>query len=728
MDPIQPGAICGERLRFERLLPNDAGGALWMATDLRTGTPCSVEFLEHSKPESDYIIPTRHVGLLSFYRFEIVESSVTAVSAYHPLLEAPSLRSLDLATLQPSVALSWFTATAEAIAAVHETGQRPHGAIVPSRIRASATSALVTGYPYAAIAADAPERAFSSPQRRERDAGPSISDDIFSLAAVGYFMLSGGREPPIRGAGLSQQEPDIDSLRRERGLAPTGWPAGWDRPLQAGLAALPSLRPVSARALIREISAVVGEVRDSGSRRDIVRPLRQPRRSSRYVFGSLDRHSRPVVAAEPPQTDRSVQRIAAQWAEAERLREDLSRQQALLAADVIQIDAAKADAERVTAELRSQRATLDEAEKQLETLRAELNRGRAALEKDKNEFEVSKIARLEQRKQELERATRELAHEHSLVEAERRGLAVQQAAMNERASALKVMEREVARRQDELREMQRAWMELSGSADPEAWKALLAKARAAEESKQPIPVDSPPPQPSTAALVFRSGRRLHVYSGRVIRFGRHAQSDFVLLPFIRGPHQPSVIREISRKHFELRIESSQLWVRDGWSDEDKPSQHGVFIDGRRVPAGGTDVPDGAILSVTTRPPSRFVPHWKVTLLTSENRSVGRGESTTAGFARAESRLAAVYLHRLDEAPGDICILVHRAVLKEMGIDDGEYRDAILSAVRGGILWTLNGKECLLTNGATPYPGVTVVSSPWLAPSRGEPAVDGTSTG
>src|SRR5688572_30116691 len=129
MNPLQAGVVCFERMRLERPLPSDADYQVWLATDLRTDSLHAVEFLPTVPSAGEEFIHAPHASLLSFYRLEVVDSTIAAVTAFHRLLETPSLRTLAAAPVEPSTAAEWFLAIADAVRVLHESGHRAHGAI-----------------------------------------------------------------------------------------------------------------------------------------------------------------------------------------------------------------------------------------------------------------------------------------------------------------------------------------------------------------------------------------------------------------------------------------------------------------------------------------------------------------------------------------------------------------------------------------------------------------------
>lgn len=216
------------------------------------------------------------------------------------------------------------------------------------------------------------------------------------------------------------------------------------------------------------------------------------------------------------------------------------------------------------------------------------------------------------------------------------------------------------------------------------------------------PPPPPPPALVKATLEVEGGRRFHLFGGPVVRFGRFAQSDIVLIVLVKGQREPALAlnKEISRKHFELHVGPDGARVRDGWSDEPAPSRTGICLDGRRVGAEGAALHTGAVLSVTTRPLSRAIPHWEVTVL-GPNGRLSRG---------AAGPLSAVYLRRLDDAPDDLLVLVDAVSLGELQLKGfTPPPGAVLLRQPAGLALALDGDAAPLVAGESPLPGLRALS-------------------
>jgi hypothetical protein len=197
-----------------------------------------------------------------------------------------------------------------------------------------------------------------------------------------------------------------------------------------------------------------------------------------------------------------------------------------------------------------------------------------------------------------------------------------------------------------------------------------------------------------------------------MRFGRHAESDFMLVVLARGRSSNlGASREISRKHFELQISPAGLRIIDGWSDDGKASQHGVCINGRPVPPDGAALRHGTILSITTRAPGRSVPHWRVTLVPAPVPAARVQDSEPVPAPPFSSAI----LRRLDDAPDDICIFLETVPLRNLDPDEPENSPIVLNRTPEGIAWVNGSQQMLLSEGSSPAPGINVVSVGRLLP-------------
>ncbi len=780
MTGLQSGVIIGGRLRLERPLSGDTASPLWLVTDLRNRGIHALEFLPSSSARCEHLVHPRHPNLLAFYRCEAAGSEVAAVTAYHDSLDEPALGiNLDRLNVAAPVALRWLSGIAEALAALHEAGLPAHGAIRPSRIRVgSGGDALLTGYPYAADTDGKADEIFLSPQRR-LGATPDVSDDVFGWAALAYFILSGGEPPPEVNESTGTQPFALDQLRQARSLPPSGWPAQWEKPLQSALSITPSIRPASLRLLLDALRQSTGQVQ-AAPVGPIIRPAARRTPSWRLAkVGPLTVEARDAGTAAGGLLQTLVD-VRADTVTLQLLRLELDRRQEGMLADLQQTQAARAEAERISQHVAAESAALAKARSELAAQAAALAEQRA-LQSAKETVDQKRTSEQAQAEKQAQQEAKNIARERTRLEQEARALQVQQQSLETRTAQLAEVTQQAERKSRELEERmaalaisERTLTELCGSSDPADWKRFASRflSSATKRSFSPVDPDAagvskpestastvpaaapgleiasasapgPEPGPITtettapmevlapiaavrplrATLGLPNGRRLHLFAGPVLRFGRHGESDFLLVALLRGQSPNlALVREISRKHFELQLSPTGIRLIDGWSGEAKPSQHGVCIDGRRVTPDGADVRPGCIISVTTRAPSRTVPHWKVLSWSGAPRdeaAASRGSDSRHAFSSA-GPMSAVFLQRLDDAPDDICVIFKSVRLGDLGVTEPDLMAIELAVTPAGFAEIQGGQPTLLQEGMSPHPGITLISLGSLSPFASAP--------
>jgi len=100
--------------------------------------------------------------------------------------------------------------------------------------------------------------------------------------------------------------------------------------------------------------------------------------------------------------------------------------------------------------------------------------------------------------------------------------------------------------------------------------------------------------PSNAACVGKltlktDGRLLHLLSGDQISLGKNRQNDAVTRLFENGNATAALNSKISRHHCVIERHGKKCYVVDRGDypgEGSRPSAHGVFLDGKRIPASG----------------------------------------------------------------------------------------------------------------------------------------------
>lgn len=736
-----PKSFFGRRLELLERLPAGAEFPLWLALDRETGTRHCLEILPATvagglpdwAASAASLIPPAHPCLLGFHRLEATPQGLGIVSAYDARLRRAPFGGVPFTPPDLVQALAWLEELTHAVDELHETGSRAHGAIVPSRIHLDRSAApLLTGYPHAAYFPRPDDVPFLSPERRSGNT-PTRQDDVFSLAALAYLFFTGGAQPPDPAQPL---DTGIDGERQRRGLPATGWPADWDLTLLHALVGRADERPASARSWFDQLSRALGRPVLRPSRRSASLPStpnERPRRSPPWRNPARTAGTSATPSGESPL--RALARIREQSAEiAEATREQSARERQVA---------------QQRAELEQKQQALDRREKNLAEERAAIEARRSELEKTtarQSEAERGLSAEAER----LATRARELAGQAQAHEAARRSLDEERAAVKKQQGELSARAAELEARSRQIAAAEQTLSRICGGTTPAHWQAFAQRldTAAAENARRAAALDAqqrqlqarpqpptsdaaavgpaepaptppppigavaaapePPPLPPVggqgkATLTLPSGRRLHLFAQSTLRFGRHGNSDILLVAMLAGQANMALNREISRKHFELQITSDEVRVIDGWSDDRKASAHGICVDGRRVLAGGAVLKDGMILSVTTRALAKSVPHWRVRLL-------------PASAAESGGHVTGLLLQRLDDDPDDVAAVLGTVSARELTLVDDPADQTFLSGASGLLAWQLPTGTAPLLQGPSPLPGISVASVGFCSPS------------
>lgn len=800
---LQTGAALGTRLRLEEGLPFLPDGRLWRAVDLHTRAVHAVEVLG---PISGRSVPSllsrrnalslAHPHLQPFYRYEEIDGLLYSVSGYDDRLATPpSFQAADDRWQNVAVTKSWLRTLFEAVRVLHQRGLPAHGAIVPSRIAGNSTSLpLLTGYPYAQGDLSTSDRAFLSPQHR-RAQPPEHADDVYSLAALAFWLFSLGKEPKPE-ATVPELIGQMDAARREKGVAPLAWPEGAEFALLSGLQEDRAKRPPNAVEFLvnlepfllpdknPSVTSASATTSAIAARSFIARapaPWRRQqlrRRQERLSRLAGDNHA--AISSETPVE--LLPQLKTLQAELQRLENDLIRRETLLAGEREAFSAQKAtllerdkEVQRDANAAADQRAQIKQARERLEqqqeeqrSRERELDGVRDALRREE-ETQVSTRNAVQQEKNRLIAEKEQLQRRSDQLTTRQTELAAMEAQTTQTERALSDQREGLSHREQALGLVQQELTKISGTSDVRQWDFFVQQLRAtkadlerrtaamakreieeasgrgaallaanatldsadsktsikpeADPSRASPPVlsgtASPPPVESVlaperaltvrATIGFSNNRRLHLFGGPHLRFGRHGDSDVLLVALQNGVVQTTgVNREISRKHFELKVDGARVNLIDGWSDDGRPSQHGLCVDGKRVAVGGVLLRPGMLISVTTRLTGGAVPHWKVNFLSSSDGLPDVG---------AKKELGAIFLKRLDDAPDDILMILSKAALSAVG-GAGLIPEGTLLVKQGGsFIWKVGeADEELLAVGPSRFPGVTVLSVGWCSPT------------
>lgn len=736
--------LFGPRLRLDEKLAASAQNAVWLATDIRTGARHSVEILPFSGPNESptwtrsngSLIPPAHPSLLAFYRFETTSAGTAVVSAFDPALRQLPVGRSPIKAVDATLALSWIEELAHAVHELHDAGLRAHGAIIPSRLfLPSSRPPLLTGYPHAAYQNSGDDLAFLPAERARGDA-PTRGHDVFGLAALAYFFLSGGATPPNPAEPL---ESGIDGARQRRGLAPTGWTAGWDRPILDALVAPADARPSNIKSWYNEIARALGRptLRTALQTRQVPAPSGddRPRRTPPWRRHSVDRAAASPGKNDPSSPLRLMEQIREQSAELEAQKEDLRQHRIELEARSAELSRTKQELSELSKQLTQDRAELDrrtssvtESQRSVEALQNELHQKLAQQAKAQNEWRTEAQRELSKRADELDAQSKALAELQQKLIALTGGNSPAEwqafvrrieKSVTENASLALRLETEKKQLDEQRRQLEQRSAHSSASPStpvvkdaveppppPPVIAATDKPAETASNTNPPVSHERPAPPVSTenrrSTILTPTGRHLHLFAGSIVRFGRHANSDMLLVAILNGQAQPamSLNREISRKHFELQVTANEVRVIDGWSDDGKASAHGLCVEGRRVPPGGSPLKSGMLISVTARAPGRSVPHWQIRLIQSS----------------PSSPISGVLMRRMDEAPDDVGVVLDEVAVRDLGLSDTDSADPSVVADSGNLFWKTGQTLTPFAVGPGPLQSLSVLSVGFCSPS------------
>lgn len=180
---------------------------------------------------------------------------------------------------------------------------------------------------------------------------------------------------------------------------------------------------------------------------------------------------------------------------------------------------------------------------------------------------------------------------------------------------------------------------------------------------------APPPALAGDRFTLRlpHGRRLHIFATPRLRLGRADTCDLTVAALARGnpTRTVAVTREISRKHCEFTLAEKGAVLRDGSTEDGKPSKYGTFVDDLSVSTSGVPVRTGQVIRITSQPAGADSPHWRTQLadLAALSPVPGMAASTQASLAQG----FALHLTRLDAVPDDVLVLQPAADLHTLGI-------------------------------------------------------------
>lgn len=715
------------------------------------------------RPRPDWLpcLSFYHPGSPSLYRIEDLNEGPIALWSLSTGWSVPPVNPCDLASADPTALLSALASIADAIAAWHELTHRAHGGLEQGKLAGS----LEVGFtlpppPWAVFLHD--ERETASAQARDALALAGLALEVLTGSTIDAW-----RERPNSVNTIRDQRgwtrvpaPDgWDAALRETLLRPATARRTTARELAN------SLRRVHRPLAHARMTDLTGPGSAQATRL-VVPPWRQkppgtartvPSESSDHVDSPLTllqqlRAREQQLKQHEDELNAREERLGAEKnalrVEAEhlgRIENELTMRASALERTDQELRTRSSALQDEMARLVRDRTASEEANRQLTALEAKLNAQQVALAEQAraHQEDVEELAR---RRTEIESKTKTADEELRAVRLQEQALVPQKEAF--------------ARREQRILELTQALHRLTGRTTESEWLAWLEEItrkqqdlqektealtaehlRLTEERKQleeqtrtavspspakpgpetlappppartetPAPTISPPalpPSPERVTLLW-NGRRIHVFAGSAVRLGRHGQSDVLLVALSNGQiaGAMAINREISRKHFELVLDAKSLRVFDGWTDDGTPSQHGICVDGRRVPTEGAILRSGNLLSLTTRIPNRMIPHWRVNVVTR----------TGGGSLTEEPAPSAATLIRLDESPEDIAIVRSALPIHALQNTGSVGRSQAIVNVKGVLRWQTEATVEDLPEGLIPGTTIQVLSRGFCLPA------------
>ena len=309
MRGVVGGTQLFNRFTLQKVLGRGGMGVVWLARDERLERLVALKLV----PESVCFDPSAHEDLKRETRKSLMLTHPNIVRIFDFIEDersaAISMEYVDGATLssmrvkKPSKCFEvdeiapWVAAWCDALTYAHESAKLVHRDLKPSNLMVNSKGELkITDFgiactlrdsmTYVSVRTSSGTLNYMSPQQLLGE-DPSPSDDIYSLGATLYEMLSS--KPPFFGGDVASQvrevvAPTIAQRRAKFGIRGAPIPKYWEETIAGCLAKAPDQRPPTPNEIARRLR-IGGPIR--------IRTEEEPKRgmlsSISKVFAKIDR-------------------------------------------------------------------------------------------------------------------------------------------------------------------------------------------------------------------------------------------------------------------------------------------------------------------------------------------------------------------------------------------------------------------------------------------------------
>lgn len=271
--------VFGGRFVLEKEIGRDGMGVVWLARDLKLERFVAIKFLPEAianddlalldlKKETRRSLELTHPNIVRVHDW-LEEDGLAGIAMEY--IDGPSLSRIRIGRPSPAFQVDevrpWLAAACAALEYAHGTARIVHRDIKPSNLMLTSSGVLklcdfgiarslgeslsrLTSGGRIGITSGSPP--YMSPQHL-LGMPPSVSDDIYSLGATFYELLTG--KPPFYSGSIERQiesvvpPPMNERLRELQGEDVPAIPARWEALIAACLDKDPAKRPASAAAM-----------------------------------------------------------------------------------------------------------------------------------------------------------------------------------------------------------------------------------------------------------------------------------------------------------------------------------------------------------------------------------------------------------------------------------------------------------------------------------------------